>query len=215
MAPRLLPALLAGVVLLMRLSYAQEASPLARSVSPGGQWEYRCVEYGDHDCLPEIVKAGTDQMVLNLDQELGVAGPESSQAEIVWAPDSKRFAFNYSPPHAPHTRYATVAFYQLRDDKWTESHSPLDETSERAQLVQLAKNESPRGARERRIWHSQPVDDILKVREWTDANTAILYAHAAWNQLKADFLFTVRFDSAGDAKIIKTHRMSEKELEAE
>ena len=33
-----------------------------------------------------------------------------------------------SPPHAHHTTYETVAFYQLRDDKWVALHSPVDES---------------------------------------------------------------------------------------
>src|SRR5437773_7569731 len=95
----------------------------ARNLSPDKQWEYK---------RGEIVKAGAMQVVLDLDQELEVYGPET---EIVWAPDSKRFGFNYSPLHAHHTTYNKVAFYQLRGDKWVALHSPSD-ASEPSQLLQ-------------------------------------------------------------------------------
>jgi hypothetical protein len=59
--------------------------------------------------------------------------------------------------------------------------------------------------------------DELKLREWTDANTAILYApcHGRSSDLPAAFLLTIRFDDVGNWKIIKAHQMSKKELAKE
>jgi hypothetical protein len=186
---------------------AQEPSPSSTSVSPDKQWEYRC----DQGLWSSIVKADTNKMALDLSNELEV--PYCQSAEVIWTPDSKRFAFNYSPPHAPHTTYETVAFYQLQGDKWVALHSPVDETSERTQLAQLAKEQLPKSGY---APHANPDRDILKVREWTGADTAVLYAPCygrTSGQLEAAFLFTLKFNDAGDWKIIKTHRMSKKELE--
>jgi sugar lactone lactonase YvrE len=174
----------------------------ARNLSPDKQWEYK---------RGEIVKAGATQVVLDLDQELEVYGPET---EIVWAPDSKRFGFNYSPLHAHHTTYNKVAFYQLRGDKWVALHSPSD-ASEPSQLLQSPlKDHLPKGFNPR---HCAPEWDELKLRTWTDANTAILYApcYGRSADLKAAFLLTLKFDDAGNWKIVKTHQMSKKELEEE
>ena len=184
-------------------------------VSPDKQWEYRLVDGNSPEVkFLEIVKAGTTQVVLDLDKELKVSTPEG----IMWAPDSKRFAFDYiGPPHAPHTRYGTVAFYQLRGEKWIQLRSPVDESSSRSQLVQLAKEHLSKSAYPR---HAQPFRDILQMREWTDANTAILYAYSVWEgsgsrEPEAAFLFTLKFDDAGDWKIVKTHQLSKRELEDE
>jgi hypothetical protein len=169
-------------------------------VSPDKQWEYHSAE------RERIVKAGTSQTVLDLSEEL----PDLENAKIVWAPDSKRVAFNYSLP-CKHCTYDTIAFYQLRDDKWVALRSLVDERSERGQLAQLAKDHLPKSAHERRIWRSQPTHDLLKVREWIDANTAIVYAYSQWfvgddqGDLEANFLFTLKFDSDGNWKIVKTH----------
>jgi sugar lactone lactonase YvrE len=182
-------------------------------LSPDKRWEYKCVEYAAGECLPQIVKAGTTQVIVDLDQELKVNGPDSRDAEVVWAPDSKRFAFNYSPPHAHHTTYVTVAFYQLRGDKWVALHSPVDEASERAQLEQLARKYLPRNTY--RKGDFSQVRDILKVRSWTDANTVILYAYSAGDRGDAAALFTMKFDDAGSWKVVKARRLSKKELEAE
>lgn len=198
-------------------SNAEESSPPAQTnptwFSPDKKWEYKCVEYGAGACVPHIVKAGATEVVLDLDSQLGVNGPDSQQAEIIWAPDSKRFAFNYSPIHAHHTTFVTVAFYQLRNDKWVGLHSPGDEVSESSQLVQPLKKHLPKGFNPR---HCAPNSDILKLRNWTDANTAILYApcygHTS-GQLEAAFLFTLKFDEAGNWRIVKTHQLSKKELE--
>ena len=177
-------------------------------VSPDKQWEYRCAD----GVWPEIVKAGTTQIVLEPSKDLDVNRAE--EAEVVWAPDSKRFALNYTKPSAAHTFYHSTALYQLRGDKWVRLRSPVDESSERLQLAQLAKEGLPKSAYSPDADWSQ---DILKLRKWTDANTAILYAYAVWadgsHHREATFLFTMKFDPEGNWKIVKTHRMSEKELE--
>jgi hypothetical protein len=186
---------------------AQQPSPSPASVSPGKQWEYRC----DGGLWSSIVKTGTNKMVLDLSSELEV--PYCQDAQVIWAPDSKRFAFNYSPPHAPDTTYQTVAFYQLRGDKWVALPSPVDDKSERTQLMQLVKDQLPKSSY---VHGADPHRDILKVREWTGADTAILYVPCygrTSGQLEAAFLFTLKFNDAGDGKIIKTRRMSKKELE--
>jgi dipeptidyl aminopeptidase/acylaminoacyl peptidase len=174
----------------------------SRDLSPDNQWEYKG---------SEIVKAGTGQVVLDLDQELDLYGPEM---EILWAPDSKRFGFNNSPLHAHHTTYKKVAFYQLRGDKWVALHSPSDALQPSQLLQPPLKDHLPRGFNPR---HCAPEWDELKLRTWTDANTAILYApcYGRSRDLKTAFLFTLRFDDAGNWKIIKTHQMSKKELEEE
>jgi uncharacterized protein YecT (DUF1311 family) len=191
------------------------AESSATSLSPDKQWEYKCAEYGLGQCAPEIVKAGTAEVVLDLDEEVQVHGPEAGQAKVVWAPDSKRFAFNYSSLHAHHTTYETVAFYQLHGDKWVALRSAADDTSDRSQLLQLAKEHLPKSFGPR---HCAPDFDVLKVRNWTDANTAILYAPCYGRrseELEAAFLFTLHFDDAGNWKIIKTHQLLKKELQEE
>jgi hypothetical protein len=91
----------------------------------------------------------------------------------------------------------------------------VNETSERTQLVQLAKKHLAKGAYSRR---AEPQRDILKVRNRTDAHTAIFYAYSVWigsgsRDTKAAFLFTLKFDTDGDSKIVKTQRVPNKDVE--
>jgi hypothetical protein len=187
----------------------QEPSPSPNSVSPDKKWEYKCVEYGLGQCAPEILKAAATEVMLDLDDD--VNGPDAKDATVIWAPNSKRFAFNYSPPHAHHTRYVTVAFYQLVNDKWVQLPSPVEAT-EQSQLAELAKEHLLKGFNPRRC---TPDWDVLKLRSWIDDNSAILYAPCRARQsgtIGTAFLFTVKFDSDGKSKIVKTKRLSGKKL---
>ena len=135
--------------------------------------------------------------------------PDAYWATAVWAPDLKRFAFNLG--YRTGTVGEAVAFYQLRDNKWVALQSPVDEASKHTQLAQLARKYSPKNAY--RKGDSSPVSDSLRVRSWTDASTAILYAYSEWSAGEAAALFTLKFDEAGNWKIVKMHRLSKKELE--
>jgi len=169
-------------------------------LSPDKQWEYKCCDGVG------IVKAGTTQVVLDLSDLPWLF----DEGEILWAPNSKRFAVNYRQP-ARHMTYETVAFYQLRGDKWVTLHSPVDEALKHTQLAQLARKYSAKNTY--RKGDSSPAHDHLKVRSWTDANTAILYAYSAEDEGDAAALFTLKFDKAGNWKVVKMHRLSKKELE--
>jgi hypothetical protein len=192
---------------------AQDADKKGTTPSPDKKWEYRYTA----DISAEIAKAGKKDSVLDLSNEV----PRPQDAKIVWGPDSKRFAFTYSPPHAPHTSYETTAFYQLQRDNWEPTITPLVEhDSERAQLRQLAPRNVPKNPVERSMWESSPTRDILRLREWSDPNTAIVYASAVWNrrgtrEVSAAFLFTVQFDGDGNWKIIKSQELSKAEIEAQ
>jgi uncharacterized protein YecT (DUF1311 family) len=194
------------------------AAPNPSSVSPDKKWEYR-----PDESAPKIVKAGTDEVALDLSDQ--AAGNGFSFATVIWAPDSKRFAFNYGQG-----RTHATSLYQLRGDQWKELKLPDDEASQRANDIvadQLKaqglseKKLSKKGKYLRLIWWT------MKVDRWVDSNIAIVYA--SLRQVVArrdapgemddgygtDLLFTLKFDDAGNWKIIKTHQMSDKEIEKE
>ena len=187
------------------------------SLSPDKKWEYQSDESD-----PKIVKAGTNEVALDLSDQ--PAGNGFTYATVMWAPDSKRFAFNYGQG-----RTHATSLYQLRDGKWVVLNSPSEdkEIEKRANEVvaeQLKaqglsqKKLSKQGKYLRLIWWTVNVD------RWVDSNTAIAYA--SLQQVAArrdapgemddgygtDLLFTLQFDGAGKWKIVKTHQMSEKEV---
>jgi hypothetical protein len=154
-------------------------------LSPDKQWEYRCSD----GLWSSIKKASTNTMVLGLSNEVEV--PYCEDAKVVWAPDSKRFAFNYTPAQPSPKTYKTTVFYQLRGDEWVTLPSPGDDS---------APN--------------------FKIRSWTDANTAILYVYCASDKPRsrssvAAFLFTLKFEAEGKWNIVKTQQLSAEEAAKE
>lgn len=139
--------------------------------------------------------------------------PESDAywSRAVWAPDLKRFAFNLG--YRQGTVGEAVAFYQLRNNKWVALQSPVDEASKHSQLAQLARKYSAKNSYRKQ--DSSSVNDVLEARRWTDPNTLILKAYSATEDGETAALFTLKFDETGNWKIVKMHRMSEKELKEE
>ena len=182
------------------------------SLSPDKQWRYAVVD----GQFPEIHKTSTAQVALDL---MGDARsvPHPNGKEVVWAPDSKRFAFNYGPPTAHHSTYVTTAFYQLRGEEWVLLHSPIDEESSKDSFAELAKH-LPKGVRPPRLWRGDPNRVVFKVRNWTDADTAILYVYSAEStngggDLPAAFLFTLKFDAERNSKIVTAQKVPKMESE--
>jgi len=181
------------------------------TTSPDKQWEYRW-PLGKS---PGILKAGTTQAVLDLSKDLKVDLPFASEAMVVWAPDSKRFAFNYRTG----SRHYTTALFQLRSNKWVPLRSPeTHDTSkplERAMAAQLRTlglltKTDPQSLSD--------VTSVREVREWVGPDAAILYCSSSEevqskkesgerNHLGADLLLTLKFDAKGNWKIIKTREI--------
>lgn len=202
----------AALLLVAASAFAQEQKrPHARSISPDGKWELRAGATERDDFV--IAKAGSDQPSLVLSEEEYVDGLAEAlgrapgYANIVWAPDSKRFAFNLQPAKA----YQTVQFYQLEGNTWRkldslESNAATSAPLERslAREKQNLKLSSPDDG-----W---PIMNSWQVRKWIDSSTALLYAHSkrtfeinnGTESISASFFFTLKFDPAGHWKIART-----------
>jgi uncharacterized protein YecT (DUF1311 family) len=192
--------------------------PTPDSISPDKKWEYKPVT---DDRKPHIVKAGTDEAAGNLACDYSTCG---EGARVLWAPDSKRLAFHWGQG-----RTSQTSFYQLRHDRWEAlDSSPGDEASQRVEReleAQLKRNHvseeklEKKGLYLRFIWETDELD------RWVDSHTALLYAGLRKIIAKrddpgemsdgfgVDFLFTIKFDDAGNWKIVKTHSMSQKEVD--
>jgi hypothetical protein len=208
----------AAVFLLVATSaFAQEQEkPPARSVSPDGKWEFRAAVAGEQEDFV-IAKAGSDETSLVLSEEEYVDGLAEalgrvpSYANIVWAPDSKRFAFNLQPAKA----YQTAQFYQLDGNTWrkldsAESNAATTAPLERsmAREKQKLKLPSPDGG-----W---PIMSSWQVRKWIDSSTVLLYAQrektfeVKKESIRAAFFFTLKFDAVGKWEIVRTREVPPK-----
>jgi hypothetical protein len=200
-------------------SHETTAQPTPSSISPDKKWEYKPAT-NDHG--PQIVKAGTDEAAGDLSDDCDI-GSCGDSATVRWAPDSKRFAFDWGQGRAHQS-----SFYQLRNNHWEPvKPAPDKEASERAQRdieAQLKRKGLSTEKLEKKGLYLRYISSEEKLDRWIDANTAVLYTGLRDVIAKredpgemsdgfgADFLFTIKFDDAGNWKIVKTHSMSEEEV---
>ena len=169
------------------------------SVSPDKKWEYQ-----PHEDEPKLVKAGTDQVAVPFSGECNGGG--CGNATVLWAPDSRRFAFYYGQG-----REHQSSLYQLDDEEWRAIKAPDDSDEiltvvDRAITIQAKR----KGLARNMLRH---IEYTVKVYRWTDANTALVYAvDLEKNQtgdlfFGAGFVFTLKFDHSGNWRIAKTCRI--------
>jgi len=206
-----------AVFLLVATSaFAEEKEKqLARSVSPDGKWEFRAGAAGEQDDFV-IAKAGSDETSLVLSEEEyvdGLAealGRRPSYANIVWAPDSKRFAYNLHPAKA----YQTVQFYQLDGNTWRKLDA-LESNDATTAPLEPAMARQKKKLKLRADW---PFLTSWQVRKWIDSSTALLYARKVktveigdeTEAVSVSFFFTLKFDPAGNWKVTRTFEVPEK-----
>jgi hypothetical protein len=178
--------------------------------SPDKKWEF-----SDGDTA-KLVKAGTDEMAVDFSEECDL-GALDEHSEILWAPDSKRLAFYSCGAGKEHN----TLLYQLRDGKWVALEGPRDELFQRAGKI-IEAQAKRKGLPKKTFLHMQWW--TVKPERWLDSSTLIVYAsmaevvhrydgaYAGLN-FGADLLVTLKLDTAGNWKIVKTHEMSEKEVQ--
>jgi hypothetical protein len=201
----------AAFLLVATSAFAQEQEkPPARSVSPDGKWEFRAGAAGEQDDFV-IAKADSIETSLVLSEEEyadGLAealGRAPSYANILWAPDSKRFAYNLQPTKG----YQTAQFYQLDGNTWRkldslESNAATFAPLDRLIVRQKKKLKLPTES-------SGPKMTSWQVRKWIDSSTALLYARSGktfeikneTEEVSAVFFFTLKFDPKGKWKIVR------------
>ena len=207
---------LAVVFLLVATSaFAQEqAKPPARSVSPDGQWELRAGPTGEQEDFV-IARAGSDEtsLVLSEDEYVdGLAealGRAPGYANIVWAPDSKRFAFNLQPGKG----FQTAQFYQLDGNTWRKLDPPEANTATTAPLDRSMANQKKKVKQKWKLaddW-GWPVMTSWQVRKWVGPSTVLLYARRSakfdvkggTEEVNVSFFFTLKFDDFGNWKVTR------------
>ena len=194
------------------LAWAEENED-ASVLSPDKKWAVRLVEE-----QPAIVRADSGEVALKLSADGGSLGTDSGK--VLWAPDSRRVAFNYQAG----TRYFTCAVYELAGEKWKAlpdletKATKVGEMIARAEQRQRKRQGATKSAYRRRI------NDTWEVRRWIDPDTfeasASSEATVVVNKESEDLgflgttvLFTVKCDNRGGWKIIRLRELSDAERE--
>ena len=181
-------------------------------VSPDKQWEYKAPN-GSEDA--RIVKARSSEIAVSLVDDCDIG---CEHASVLWAPDSKRFAFNRGDG-----KERLTSVYELREGKWQQLQSLGEDDAIQRRTYDMVKAQANRkGLPKKTFLHMQW--STARAIRWIDPSTLTIYSSLAMRVHRqdgedagegfgADVLFTIRFDEAGKWKIVKTHQMSEKEAE--
>lgn len=191
-------------------AWAQDSSvtPDEKKLSPDKAWEYLDPESDG----PKIVKADSHEVAGDLSDACGSGS--CGEVTVVWAPDSKRFAFSWGQGREHHT-----ALYALREEKWIALKTPGEEDEIRRRVEKLIEAQKKAKGLSKNTW-TRLLWWTVRPDHWIDSSTLVIYASEADLLEKkdlgfgGDFLFTLKFDSTGAWKIVGSHRMSEKENEA-
>ena len=194
----------------------QEKGWKVNIVSPDGQWELRFIPaVEEKEAAFVIVKRATQQTAVALSEE--AAGTFADAARIVWAPDSKRFAFHYKPG----LRYQTLQLFQLDGEEWRGLASPDEDEATHASIrrsvaAQRKKLKKPPDE------PGRPISAECEVRRWLDPRTALLFVEKQETFLIKDELeqvgdgcfLTLKFEPNGEWNITRTRLLSEQKRTA-
>jgi hypothetical protein len=201
---------LSGLTLLLALTRlavaAAEDEQSTRLSSPDKKWEYKVV-----DDAPVIVKAGSSDAAVELPGKPG---------EVIWARDSRRFAFSYRAG----VRYGTCVAFELIGSSWKqlpdleENAEAVQEIIKRAKFAQVKKLGLSPTTSQRRI------NDSWRARRWLDDDTLELSAYSESvvykgkedeeiESVSCGVLFRIRCDNRGGWKVISTRVVSGEERE--
>ena len=169
--------------------------------SPDKKWDYVNRE------PPELLSTNTSKTALTFEYPVG-----AYYSPPIWAPDSRHFAMNYGQG----VRVHDSSIYQLSGGEWKELTTLGDDDQIWAEAnkditAQLKAKGLPENTNLRLIRQS------VQLHQWLNASTAIVYANLVERPegedlpLVADFVLTLKFDSAGNWKTIKSRRISPRE----
>ena len=181
-------------------------------ISPDKQWEYKAPSGSDD---AKIVKAGSTEIAVSLGDDCDIG---CEHATVLWAADSKRFAFNRGDG-----KERLTSVYELREGKWRQLQSLGEDDAIQRRTYDIVKAQANRkGLPKKTFLHMQW--STARAVNWIDPDTLTIYSSLAMRVHRpdgedvgegfgADVLFDIKFDEAGKWKIVKTHQMSEKEAE--
>lgn len=187
-------------------------------VSPDKRWEYQC----SSEVEPQIVKAGTSEVVLDLSDALpsGKNGINTDDRETkpVWSSDSKRVAFNYVAHEHRSSGFGTTVLFELRNDRWVFLRSPLDAAEvtaapepgsgddNRDQLAKFAKKYLRKNSYKAALLRSPMSGDFLRVVRWSNPDTAVFWAFA--NDTRPSALAEMKVDGKENWKLMTAKVLS-------
>jgi hypothetical protein len=209
--------LFALVCLLACVLRAQEAeAPRKPSFSPDKNWEYRVS--GDTGTL---VKAGDDKPAVNLSGSEEEGSPlKTKTGWLVWAPDSRRFAFNYRSGG----KYYTFDLYALAGTTWKKLPDVGDNDAPVVEMIKRSKQKQLKRLKAKKDAPQNSVMETWRVLRWLTNDTFQAFAASEarvdldensgdHEYFGASVLFTGKCNNRGSWKVATTRLLSAAEVE--
>src|SRR4029453_9856568 len=132
-------------------SPGQTPSPSPTSISPDKKWEYRV----EDDDSAVLVRSGREKPVIKLSDPEDVGSLKAKTGKLIWAPDSRRFAFNYQAGG----KYYSCDIYELAGTKWKKLPDLQKKAAAVRKLMARAKQKQLKEAGAER---ANPIDDVWR-----------------------------------------------------
>jgi hypothetical protein len=202
---------LATFLALARLLVAEEERNVGyASISPDKKWEYRVK--GENALL---VKAGSDETVVDLSADIGYLAAETGK--LVWAPDSRRFAFNTRKGG----KYYGCDLYELRGTTWEKLPQLEDHAKSVQQMIERSVDKRMKRLTTKKTSIPHPFKTEWRVRRWVDNATFEAYAsdfqrvrtkgEEDWIFVGASVVFRAKCDNRGGWKVTTSRLLSDAE----
>ena len=184
-------------------------------LSPDKNWEYRVV-----DDTAVLVKAGDDKPAVTLSGLDDGAPLKTKTGTLVWAPDSRRFAFNYRAGGKSYT----FDLYELAGTTWKKLPDVSDNDAPVEKLIERSKRQQLKRLGAKKDANPNSVMETWRVRRWLNNDTFQAYAGSAARVMISEssedpeyfgaaVLFTGKCDNRGGWKIVASRLLSDAEDE--
>jgi hypothetical protein len=191
-------------------SPGQTPSPAPTSISPDKKWEYRV----EDDDSAVLARSDREQPVIKLSNPENDGPLKTQTGKLIWAPDSRRFAFNYQAGG----KYYSCDIYELTGTKWKKMPDLEKKAAAVRKLMARAKRTRLKKAGAE---STNPIEDVWRVRRWIDNDTfeALAYSESGVAMrgsgeaasLITGVLFTVKCDNHGNWNITGTRELNEED----
>ena len=182
-------------------------------LSPDKKWEYRIL----NDDMAAVVKVGEEKPTIELAQGEML---KIDSGKLVWAPDSRRFAFNFREG----SDYYSFELYELAGTTWkklpdvAQTATTVTKAMERSDRQQLRDLKAPKDA------SPDSVEEKWQVLRWLDVDTFLAAADSdskVWINKKSEepeyfgatFVFKGKCDNRGGWKVTSSRAPSKAEME--
>ena len=210
---RQLPFLVLACLLPGVLRGQDPEAPPKPTFSPDKKWEYRVVEDA-----AALVRAGENTAAINLcDPEEGL---KTESGTLVWAADSRRFAFNYRAGG----KYYSFDLYELAGTTWKKLPDVIDNDGPVTRLIARSEKEQLKELGAKKDANPNSVMERWRVRRWLNNDVFEAYVNSESRVMisknaedpeyfGARVLFTGKCDNRGSWKIVTCRLLSDAEGE--